>query len=166
LIKSFLALRNVRKRNCKERAMMKPASATTGKLSLFVFAISLLTFPAVAHAQSAPPGTVAPAFREQIPNIPGKSIVGVVVSYPPGGKTPPHRHARSAFITGYVLSGMIRSQVDDGPVQVLRAGESFFEKPGAHHRISENASTTEPARLLAIFVVDTSETELTTIDKP
>ena len=118
------------------------------------------------HAQSAPPGTVAPAFREQIPNIPGKSIVGVVVTYPPGGKTPPHRHARSAFITGYVLSGSIRSQVDDGPVQVLRAGESFFEKPGAHHRISENASATEPARLLAIFVVDTSETELTTIDRP
>jgi quercetin dioxygenase-like cupin family protein len=64
-----------------------------------------------------------------------------------------------------VLSGSIRSQVDDGPVQVLRAGESFFEKPGAHHRVSENASATEPARLLAIFVVDTSETELTTIDK-
>ena len=118
------------------------------------------------HAQSAPPGTVAPAFREQIPNIPGKSIVAVVVSYPPGGKTPSHRHARSAFIAAYVLSGSIRSQVDDGPMQVLRAGESFFEKPGAHHRISENASTTEPARLLAIFVVDTSETELTTIDKP
>jgi quercetin dioxygenase-like cupin family protein len=119
----------------------------------------------VALAQSAPPGSVAPAFREAIPNIPGKSIIAVVVSYPPGGKSLPHHHARSAFITGYVLSGSIRSQVDDGPAQVFTAGESFTEKPGAHHVVSENASTTEPAKLLAIFVVDTSETELTTIDK-
>jgi quercetin dioxygenase-like cupin family protein len=119
----------------------------------------------VALAQSAPPGSVAPAFREAIPNIPGKSIIAVVVSYPPGGKSLPHHHARSAFITGYVLSGSIRSQVDDGPAQVFKAGESFTEKPGAHHVVSENASTTEPAKLLAIFVVDTSETELTTIDK-
>jgi quercetin dioxygenase-like cupin family protein len=140
---------------------------TGRKIGLVMLAAMLSTLSVSnASAQSAPPGSVAPAFREQIPNIPGKSIVGVVVTYPPGGKTPPHRHARSAFITGYVLSGSVRSQVDDGPVQVLRAGESFFEKPGAHHRVSENASTTEPARLLAIFVVDTSETELTTIDRP
>jgi quercetin dioxygenase-like cupin family protein len=147
--------------------MMMPISTDTSiKLGSLMFAVLLAALPGAVHAQSAPPGTVAPAFREQIPNIPGKSIVAVVVSYPPGGKTPSHRHARSAFIAAYVLSGSIRSQVDDGPVQVLRAGESFFEKPGAHHRISENASTTEPARLLAIFVVDTSETELTTIDRP
>jgi quercetin dioxygenase-like cupin family protein len=147
---------------------MHAMSGHAGRALLPVVLAAMLAALSVSntHAQSAPPGTVAPAFREQIPNIPGKSIVAVVVSYPPGGKTPSHRHARSAFIAAYVLSGSIRSQVDDGPVQVLRAGESFFEKPGAHHRISENASTTEPARLLAIFVVDTSETELTTIDKP
>ncbi|MEA2949577.1 MAG: hypothetical protein QOI40_4907 [Alphaproteobacteria bacterium] len=129
-------------------------------------ALAVLTITSgVALAQSAPPGSVAPAFREAIPNIPGKSIIAVVVSYPPGGKSLPHHHARSAFITGYVLSGSIRSQVDDGPAQVFKAGESFTEKPGAHHVVSENASTTEPAKLLAIFVVDTSDTELTTIDK-
>ncbi len=124
--------------------------------------IVLLNGPA-ANAQSG--GSVTPAFNNPIANIPGKSIVAVVVSYPPGGKTPAHRHAKSAFITGYVLSGEIRSQVDDGPVQVLKAGESFTEKPGAHHRVSENASATEPAKLLAIFVVDSNETELTTVDK-
>ena len=138
-------------------------------LRTLVKAAALAAFAAVpsiiAFAQSSPPGSVVPAFRETIPNIPGKSIVGVVVNYPPGGKTPPHHHAASAFITAYVLSGSIRSQVDDGPVTVFQAGESFFEKPGAHHRISENASTTEPAKLLAIFVVDSGETQLTTIDR-
>lgn len=145
---------------------MKRARAMFAKLkplALMSMLAATAAIPGPAPAQS-PPGTVSPAFREAIPNIPGKSLVAVVVTYPPGGKTPPHRHARSAFITGYVLSGEIRSQVDDGKVQVFKAGESFFESPGALHRISENASTTEPAKLLAIFVVDSNDTELTTIE--
>jgi quercetin dioxygenase-like cupin family protein len=110
--------------------------------------------------------TVTPAFQEAIPNIPGKSLIGIVVSYPPGGKTPAHTHARSAFIVGYVLSGSIRSQVNRGNIQVFHAGEHWTEPPGAHHEISENASTTEPASLLAIFVADTADAgRLTTIEK-
>jgi quercetin dioxygenase-like cupin family protein len=54
--------------------------------------------------------------------------------------------------------------VDDGPVKVYHAGESFTEKPGAHHRISENASETEPAKMLAIFVLDTGAAPLSTPD--
>jgi quercetin dioxygenase-like cupin family protein len=103
--------------------------------------------------------TITQAFGEPIPNIPGKSLVGIVVSYPPGGATPAHYHPRSAFVIGYVLSGSIRSQVNDGKTQVFRTGESWTEPPGAHHPISENASATEPASLLAIFVVDTTDTE-------
>ncbi|MGQ0501057.1 MAG: cupin domain-containing protein [Panacagrimonas sp.] len=118
-----------------------------------------------ATVGSAPRESVAPAFAHPIANVPGKSLIAAVVTYPPGGKTPSHSHAKSAFITGYVLSGSIRSQVDDGPVQVFKAGESWSEQPGARHVVSENASATEPAKLLAIFVVDSAETELTTIDK-
>ena len=102
---------------------------------------------------------ITPAFQETIPNIPGKSLVGLVVTYPPGGATQAHYHPRSAFVTGYVLSGSIRSQVNDGKTQVFRAGESWTEPPDAYHPISENASATEPASLLAIFVVDTTDTE-------
>lgn len=105
------------------------------------------------------------AFNLAIPNIPGKSIEALVVDYPPGGGTPAHRHAKSAFITGYVLSGAVRSQVDGGPARIYHQGEYFTESPGAHHTISENASKTEPAKLLAIFVLDTGEAPLTTLDK-
>lgn len=115
---------------------------------------------------SAPRETVVPAFSNPIPNVPGKKLVAAVVTYPPGGKTPSHSHAKSAFITAYVLSGAIRSQVDHGSVQVFSAGQSWTESPGAHHVVSENASATEPATLLAIFVVDSAESELTTIDRP
>jgi quercetin dioxygenase-like cupin family protein len=87
-----------------------------------------------------------------------------VVAYEPGGKAPAHHHPHSAFVTGYVLSGTIRSQVDDGETNVFHAGESWTENPGAHHTISENASATEPASLLAIFVVDTDDNKLVTFD--
>jgi quercetin dioxygenase-like cupin family protein len=99
------------------------------------------------------------------PGVPGKRFIGAIVSYAPGGKTPAHCHAPTRFVSGYVLSGAIRSQVDDGPVRVVRAGESWTEKPGALHRLNENTSATVPAKLLAVFVVDTAEKDLTTFDR-
>jgi quercetin dioxygenase-like cupin family protein len=93
--------------------------------------------------------------------VPGKSIKGVLVEYGPGGYSPAHTHARSAFIYATVLAGAIRSQVKDGPVTTYKAGQSVSELPGDRHGVSANASKTQPARLLAVFVVDTNETELT-----
>jgi quercetin dioxygenase-like cupin family protein len=88
-----------------------------------------------------------------------------LVEYQPGGLSPAHTHATSAFIYATVLEGSVRSKVNDDPEQVYRAGESFYEEPGAHHSISANASKTEVARLLAIFIVNTDEGTLTKPDK-
>jgi quercetin dioxygenase-like cupin family protein len=101
-------------------------------------------------------------YDQALPNVPGKSIRGVLVEYAPGGFSPAHIHPKSAFIYATVLQGAIRSQVNDGPVTTYRAGQSFSEFPGDRHRVSANASATEPARLLAVFVVNTEETVLTT----
>ena len=81
--------------------------------------------------------------------------------YGPGGYSPGHTHPKSAFIYATVLEGAIRSQVNDGPVTTYEAGQSFSELPGDRHKVSANASETQPAKLLAVFVVDTNETELT-----
>jgi quercetin dioxygenase-like cupin family protein len=110
-------------------------------------------------------GNVKLVYDQPLPNVPGMSMKGVLVEYAPGGTSPAHTHPRSAFIYATVLEGAIRSQVNDGPVVTYHAGESFSEFPGDHHAVSENASKTEPARLLAVFVVDTDETNLTTYDK-
>jgi quercetin dioxygenase-like cupin family protein len=120
--------------------------------------------PAAAHTPQPGSDIVTPVFEHTIPNVPGKNLVALVVDYPPGGRSEAHHHAKSAFIYAHVLSGAIRSQVDDGTDKVYRAGESFFETPGAYHRVSENASTTEPARLLAVFVLDAGENPLTIPD--
>jgi quercetin dioxygenase-like cupin family protein len=101
-------------------------------------------------------------YDHALPNVPGKSIKGVLVEYGPGGSSPAHTHPKSAFIYATVLEGAIRSSVNDGPVVTYHTGQSFSEMPGDRHSVSENASKTEPAKLLAVFVVDTDEKELTT----
>ena len=111
-----------------------------------------------AHAQSQ----AKVARSEKLPNVPGKSVTAVVVTFPPGAKSPPHRHAGSVLV--YVLSGEVRSENSaTGPAQVYKAGETFFEPAGSAHLVSENVSTTEPATILAVFVADDGAT-LTTID--
>jgi quercetin dioxygenase-like cupin family protein len=113
-----------------------------------------------ADAEKGPKATVV--YDHALPNVPGKSIKGVLVEYGPGGTSSAHTHPKSAFIYATVLEGAIRSSVNEGPVVTYHKGESFSEMPGDRHSVSENASKTEPAKLLAVFVVDTDEKELTT----
>ena len=123
---------------------------------------------AIAIATAAPTfahdvaDKVTTNFEQAIPNIPGKSLIAVIVDYPPDGTSVPHTHAKSAFIYAYVISGSIESKVNDGPTRIYKAGESWSEPPGSSHPISRNASMTQPAKLLAVVVVDTDDKPLTT----
>jgi quercetin dioxygenase-like cupin family protein len=109
--------------------------------------------------------TVTPQFEHAIPNIQGKSLVAFIVDYEPGGASPAHVHSKSGFVFAYVVSGTIESQVNNGPKRVYHAGESWYEDPGSSHHVSRNTSATEPAKLLAVFVADTGDKELTTYPK-
>ena len=104
--------------------------------------------------------TVTVAADEPIPNLPGKRLVSHIVEYPPGASSAAHHHASSAFVYAYVLSGEIRSQVDDETARVYRPGDTWFESPGSYHRVSANASDSEPARLLAVLIVDAADEQL------
>jgi len=104
-------------------------------------------------------------FDQKLPTVPGKSMKGVLVEYAPGGTSPAHTHPKSAFIYATVLEGAIKSKVNDGPVKTYKAGDNWSEVPGDRHSVSANASKTKRARLLAVFVLDTNETELLTFDK-
>ncbi|MFZ1106665.1 MAG: cupin domain-containing protein [Hyphomicrobiaceae bacterium] len=108
---------------------------------------------------------VTQVYQHALPGAPGKSVKGVLVEYGPGGYSPSHTHAPSAFIYATVIEGEVRSQVNDGPARTYRTGESWTELPGAHHRVSANASKTKRAKILAVFVVDDQDTVLTIPDK-
>jgi hypothetical protein len=80
-----------------------------------------------------------------------------------GGQATRHHHTGSVW--AYVLSGAVRSQNSaTGPAKMYRAGDSFFEPPGSEHLVSENASATESASLLAVNIADDGA-GLTTVDK-
>jgi quercetin dioxygenase-like cupin family protein len=126
---------------------------------------------ALAAAGALMPGLISQAAgdevkrvaAEKLPNVPGKTITAIVVNYASGGKSGKHHHAGS--VLAYVLSGAIRSENSaTGPSKLYKAGESFFEPPGSEHLVSENASATDPASLLAIFVADDGA-QLTSFDK-
>ena len=121
--------------------------------SIALFSTIFLCSVTDGEAQT-PCESVKPAFEQSLPNVPGQSLSGLLVIYPPGCKSVAHHHAGA--VIAFVLTGQIRSENSaTGPVRIYSAGESFFEPPGSHHTISENASATEGASLLAIFVAET-----------
>jgi quercetin dioxygenase-like cupin family protein len=107
---------------------------------------------------------VAKIFAKPLANVPGKTLTAFTVDYAPAGVSPPHHHAREAEVFAYVVHGAVRSKVNDEPERVYAAGQFWYEPPGAAHAVSANASTTEPARILAVFVADDGA-ELTIVDR-
>jgi quercetin dioxygenase-like cupin family protein len=129
-----------------------------------VGAIAALAEPSCMASESAGSALdkVEPIASYALPNVPGKRVTIVRVFYGPGGFTRPHRHAGS--VTAYVTKGEIRSQLGGGPLETFQVGQSFFEPPGATHLVSANASNTEPAELIAVFVADEGAQLTTFID--
>ena len=136
------------------------------KAHLLLTAAAALMATSIAAQETIAPGAkVSVVFDQALPNAAGKSLRAVLVEYEPGARSASHRHPTSAFIYARVLEGAIRSKVNDEPERTYQAGESWTEKPGDHHQVSQNASTTAPAKLLAIFVVDTSDRNIVIPDR-
>ena len=132
----------------------KPVGLPRLICALIVCALIVATLGVGSGIAADKNSKVTLVYEHALPNVPGKSIKGVLVEYGPGGTSSAHTHPKSAFIYATVLEGAIRSSVNNGPVVTYRAGQSFSEMPGDRHSVSENASKTEPAKLLAVFVVD------------
>jgi quercetin dioxygenase-like cupin family protein len=105
--------------------------------------------PATLLAQEA---KVTEVMSKDLTNLPGKEGLMITVEYPPGGSDPIHRHNAHAFI--YVLEGSIVMQVRGGKQTTLTAGQSFYEGPDDVHVVGRNASQTNPAKFLVLFVKD------------
>ena len=101
---------------------------------------------------SAVPAARTVAQKDAPPvNLDGWQMTATEVTYPPGESSGRHRHP--GFVIGYVLEGQYRFAVNDQTPAVLSPGQVFFESfdtPGEVHAVSGNASTTEPAKILAI----------------
>lgn len=140
------------------RSTVRAALALTGALTLPLVGLS------TAAAHGSREETVSPQFSQPLPNVAGKSFITAIVNFAPGAKAQPHRHGQ-AFVYAYVLQGAVRSAVDDQSPRIYRVGENWSEPPGAHHPLTENASSTKPARLLVVFIANTGDA-LKTPDQP
>ena len=119
------------------------------KSALLGAVLAALTFAGAACAQAV----VTPVLEKDLPNAPGMRMTAIKVSYGPGEASGPHHHATGGFLIAYVLSGAVVSEVEgQGPARTYKAGESWTEGPGAHHIVSRNASRSEPAELLVVFL--------------
>ncbi|MFC5742681.1 cupin domain-containing protein [Dyella tabacisoli] len=113
--------------------------------------MSILTFALLGFFSLAAQGAQEhPVLKATLTQAPGHQLTALSVSYAPGQSTPSHHHDADAFV--YVLSGHIRSQLAGSPVKVYGAGESWFEPAGIEHVVSGNASTSEPATMLVVFI--------------
>jgi len=94
------------------------------------------------------------AISQTLPRMDGDHLEAkaIEVTYQPGASSPAHSHP--CPVLAYVAEGTIRSQVNDEPERVYKVGETFYEAPNGVHRVSANASQTEPAKLIAFFVCD------------
>ena len=129
------------------------ALAIAKALPVTMDALSAAAAPLCATAaEGSPLDKVEVIASYPLPNVASKRVTIVRVTYGPGGFSRPHRHAGS--VTAYVTRGQIRSQLGGGPLETFAVGQTFFEPPGATHLVSANASNTEPAELIAVFVAD------------
>lgn len=124
-----------------------------------ISASALLAFALAANAHDdATPGakdahegtTVTPLMSKPLDGLPGKEGMMLTVEYAPGASTEPHRHNAHTFV--YVLEGSIVMQVKGGEEVTLSAGQTFYETPSDIHSVSRNASATDPAKFLVVFV--------------
>jgi len=129
----------------------------------FTYTLSVCVLVAMVGVRSGVAADDGPkvtvVYDHALPNVPGKSMKGILVEYGPGVATGAHIHPKSAFTYATVLEGAVRTSVNDGPAVVYKAGQNFAEMPGDRHSVDENASKTEPAKMLAVMVVDTATKE-------
>lgn len=130
------------------------AFAVGKTIPLMIDAVSHIAAPLCSASApgSSPLDRVDVVDSYPLANVPGKRVTVVRVFYGPGGFSVPHRH--SGTVTAYITKGRIRSKLNDGPTEEFTVGQTFVEPPGTRHMISANASDTESAELIAVFVAD------------
>ena len=107
--------------------------------------IAMLAFPATS-------AEVAMLFKQDLADMPGKAGQLLTVEFAPGEVSAPHRHNAHTFV--YVLEGSVVMQVQGGEAKTLTAGQIFYENPDDIHTVANNASDTEPAKILVFFIKD------------
>ena len=121
---------------------------------------ALSAVSAAAVAEEFPPLQRVPVLEEAIPstNPAIKLVRGARIRFAPRQPTGLHRHPIS--VAGVVTAGSFIFKREGEPEKIIKAGDSFFEPAGVTTERFDNASSTEPAELVAFFLTDTKDRPL------
>ncbi len=104
----------------------------------------------VAQPSAAPP---AQLLTQPLPDLPGREVRISLLDRAPQAASPPHRHP-GHHTFGYVVEGSYEFAVDGAAPRLLKAGEVFYEPPGALHSVSRNPSNEQRTKILVFMVAD------------
>ncbi|HET7887855.1 MAG TPA: cupin domain-containing protein [Bradyrhizobium sp.] len=127
---------------------------------MLIAVVALSAISAAAVAEEFPALQRVPVLEEAIPstNPAIKLVRGARVRFAPRQPTTLHRHPIS--VAGVVTAGSFIFKREGEPEKVIKAGDPFFEPAGVTIEKFDNASSTEPAELIAFYLTDTKDRPL------
>jgi len=114
--------------------------------------VALALLGLITGTATAQEAKVTSLMSKDLPDIPGKEMLMIIVEHAPGGSNPAHRHNAHAIL--YVLEGSVVMQVKGGKQVTLTPGQSFYEGPDDIHVVDRNASSTKPAKFVVVLIKD------------
>jgi quercetin dioxygenase-like cupin family protein len=123
-----------------------------------VAALAMISTAAIA--EEFPPLQRVPVLEEAIPSVnPAIKLVrGARVRFAPRQTTGLHRHPIS--VAGVVTAGSFIFKSEGQPEKIIKTGDAFFEPAGVVSERFDNASSTEPAELIAFYLTDAKDRPL------
>jgi quercetin dioxygenase-like cupin family protein len=112
--------------------------------------LALISLSGLYGAPAAAQAKATPLLDQVLSDMPDKEVVMLTVEYAPGQPSPAHRHNAHTFV--YVLEGAVLMGVKGKQPVKVAAGQTFYESPTDIHDVARNASETEPAKFLVVFV--------------
>ena len=118
---------------------------------------SLITWNALSlnagAAAQTPTNTTTELLVQPLSDLPGREVRITLLDRDPGNSSPPHHHpGRHTF--GYVVEGNYELGINGQPTRMLKAGDTFYEPPGAVHSMSRNASPDKRLKIVVFMVAD------------
>jgi quercetin dioxygenase-like cupin family protein len=103
-------------------------------------------------AQPAPAG-VRQILLQPLADLPDREVRMILLDREAGSSSPAHRHP-GHHTFGYVIEGTFEFAIDGQPARVLKAGDTFYEPPGALHSTSRNPSPDQRMKIIVFMVAD------------
>lgn len=132
--------------------------ASYGAVAMVAAVVSAVTtwsatnFVTSSFAQTPAAGTV-PLLTQPLADLPGREVRITLLDRGPANSSPPHHHP-GHHTFGYVIDGTYELGINGQPTRILKAGDVFYEPPGAIHSVSRNASTDKGLKIVVFMVAD------------